>query len=98
VVVPDLLAVPAVKQIIGENRLGQRVPGAPMYIYEGTVDELMPVSDVDNLVSQYCSQGVKVTYTRTVNDHLLLAVTGYGKALSFLMDRLNGVPATGNCK
>jgi hypothetical protein len=98
VVVPELLTVPAVAQIIAENRLGQRVPGAPMYIYEGTVDEMMPVGDVDQLVSQYCSQGVKVQYTRTVNDHLLLAVTGYGQALNFLMDRLQGVPATGNCK
>ncbi|MGC4059724.1 MAG: lipase family protein [Aquabacterium sp.] len=96
--VPQLLDVPQIKQIIAENRLGQRVPGAPMYIYEGTVDELMPVAEVDGLVSQYCSQGVKVTYTRTVNDHLLLAVSGYGKALSFLQDRLNDVPASSTCK
>jgi hypothetical protein len=96
--VPQLLDVPQIKQIIADNRLGQHVPGAPMYIYEGTVDELMPVAEVDGLVSQYCSQGVKVTYTRTVNDHLLLAVSGYGKALGFLQDRLNDVPATSTCK
>jgi len=96
--VPQLLDVPVVKQIIADNRLGQRVPGAPMYIYEGTVDELMPVTEVDKLVSQCCSQGVKLQYTRTVNDHILLAVTGYDKALGFLQDRLNDVPASSNCK
>jgi hypothetical protein len=62
--VPQLLDVPAVKDIIARNRLGQNVPGAPMYIYEGTADELMPVANVDALVTQYCNQGGKVTYTR----------------------------------
>lgn len=98
VTVPDLLEVPIIKRIIAENRLGQRTPGAPMYIYEGTVDELMPVADVDALVNKYCAAGVKVTYKRTVNDHLLLAVTGYGNAFSFLKDRLNGLPAPTTCK
>lgn len=96
--VPKLLEVPAVKQIIAENRLGQRVPGAPVYIYQGTVDELMPVADVDGLVARYCSQGVKVQYSRTFNDHLLLAVTGFGKAFAYLQDRLNDVPVPSNCK
>jgi hypothetical protein len=58
----------------------------------------MPVANVDALVSQYCQQGVKVTYTRNGSDHILLAVTGYGKALSFLQDRLNDVPITSTCK
>lgn len=98
VTVPDLLEVPAVKQIITENRLGQRLPGAPVYIYEGTVDELMPIADVDALVAKYCAQGVKVQYTRTRNDHLLLAVTGFGKAFDYLVDRLNDVPVPSNCK
>jgi hypothetical protein len=97
-VVPQLLDVPVVKDVIARNRLGQRKPGAPTYIYQGTLDELMPVADVDALVSQYCKQGVKVQYTRTSNDHLLLAVTGFGKAFAYLQDRLNGLPAPSNCK
>lgn len=98
VVVPDLLAVPTVQRVIAENRLGQRKPGAPLYLYQGTVDELMPIEDVDALVSSYCAQGVKVNYVRTVNDHLLLAVTGYGKALNYLMDRLAGKPVPSTCR
>lgn len=96
--VPQLLDVPAVKDVIIRNRLGQRTPGAPTYIYQGTVDELMPVADVDALTAQYCKQGVKVQYTRTFNDHLLLAVTGFGKAFAYLQDRLNDLPAPSNCK
>ncbi|RZI85153.1 MAG: hypothetical protein EOP38_06255 [Rubrivivax sp.] len=98
VTVPDLLEVPSVKRVIAENRLGQRKPGAPMYIYQGTLDEMMPIADVDGLVKQYCAAGVRVTYTKTFNDHILLAVTGFGKAFSFLKDRLNGVPVSSNCR
>jgi len=98
VTVPDLLEVPAVKRVIAENRLGQRKPGAPLYIYQGTIDELMPIADVDALVKSYCAQGVKVTYKRTFNDHLLLAVTGYGKAFSYLQDRLADKPVPTTCQ
>lgn len=97
-VVPQILEVPAVKDVIAKNRLGQRKPGAPTYIYQGTIDELMPIADVDALTQQYCRQGVKVQYTRTFNDHLLLAVTGFGKAFAYLQDRLDGRPAPSNCK
>ncbi len=98
VTVPDLLAVPDVKRVIAENRLGQRTPGAPMYLYQGTVDELMPLADVDALVKTYCSAGVKLTYKKVVSDHILLAVSGFGNALSFLEDRLADKPVTSNCR
>lgn len=96
--VPDLLEVPMVKQVIAANRLGQRKPGAPIHIYQGTVDELMPIKDVDALVQSYCDQGVKVSYKRTFNDHILLAVTGWSGALQYLSDRLADKPAPSTCR
>ena len=98
ITVPDLLQVPIIKRVIAQNRLGQGTPGAPAYIYQGTLDEMMPIADVDALVDQYCRQGVKLVYKRTFNDHLLLAVSGYGKAFDFLQDRLNGVPFKSTCR
>lgn len=98
--VPQLLDVPVVKDVIAQNRLGQRRPGAPAYIYEGTVDEVMPIADVDALVAQYCGQGVKVQYNRVFSDHILLAVAGWGKAFNYLQDRLadKAVAVPSNCK
>ena len=96
--VPNLLDVPVVKNIIAENRLGQRTPRAPMYIYEGTLDEFMPIADVDNLVKNYCSKGVKVQYNRVFSDHILLAVTGAAKAMAYLTDRLANKPAPSTCQ
>ena len=98
VVVPDLLEVPAVKQVIAINRLGQRKPGAPLYLYQATLDELMPLKDVDALVQSYCAQGVKVSYKPGFGEHISMAVTGWPGALQYLSDRLADKPAPSTCQ
>ena len=98
VVVPDLLEVPAVKQVIAINRLGQRKPGAPLYLYQATLDELMPLKDVDALVQSYCAQGVKVSYKPGFGEHISMAVTGWPGALQYLSDRLADKPAPSTCR
>lgn len=96
--VPQLLDVPEVKQVIAENTLGQRTPMAPMYIYQGRFDELIPIRDVDAVVKDYCAAGVPVEYRRFFNEHILLAITGFPRAFRYMVERMNGVPAPSNCK
>lgn len=96
--VPQLLDVPEVKQVIAENTLGQRTPMAPMYIYQGMLDELIPIRDVDAVVKGYCDAGVPVRYKRLFNEHILLAVTGFPDALKYIAARLDGEPAPSNCR
>ena len=95
--VPDLLDVPIMKRIIAENRLGQHVPKVPLYIYQGTIDQLIPIEDVDQLVQTYCRAGVQVHYQRSFNDHLVMPFTGFGGALDFLTDRFDGKPVSSQC-
>lgn len=95
--VPQLLDLPEVQRAIALNTLGQRVPMAPMYIYQGKLDELIPIRDVDAVVEHYCESGVPVQYRRVLNDHLLLAITGHRGALRYLSDRIAGIPAPSNC-
>ncbi len=95
--VPDLLEVPIMKRIIAENRLGQRSPKAPVYIYQGTLDQLIPIEDVDQLVQTYCRSGVPVQYERSFNDHLLTPFTGFGGALDFMTDRFDGKSPPNQC-
>jgi hypothetical protein len=96
--VPNLLEDPQVKQIIAANRLGQRTPTAPMYIYEAKSDEVMPIADVDALVQNYCSKGIKVQYAPGAGDHITMAVTGAAKAMAYVTDRLSGATVPSNCK
>lgn len=94
---PDFLNLPEIKRIIDDNIMGSRMPKAPMYIYEGVLDEVMPIADVDALVKSYCAAGLSVDYNRiATGDHLLLAISP-GKGMDFVLDRLSGKPASSNC-
>ncbi len=78
--------------------MGSRMPKGPMYIYECVLDEVMPFADVDALVKRYCAAGLSVEYNRIAfGDHLILAISP-GKAMDFVLDRLNGKAAPSNCQ
>lgn len=97
VIVPELLDVPAVRAVIAENTMGQRLPAAPTYVYQGTHDELAITPPVDELVATYCGMGATVQYVKIPGEHITTAVTGVPGALAYLQDRLNGRPAPSNC-
>ncbi len=93
----DFLKLPEIAAIIDENSLGSRTPNTPLYVYEGTNDEIMPITDVDNLVASYCSRGLTVQYKRTAGEHLLMAL-GSAAPVNWALDRLDGKAAPNNCK
>lgn len=95
--VPELLDVPAVRRVIAENTMGQRVPGAPTYIYQGTHDELTITPPVDELVDTYCAAGSSVQYRKIFGEHITTAGTGVPGALAYLANRFAGKPAPSNC-
>jgi len=97
VTVPELLDVPAVRQVIAENTMGQRVPAAPTYIYQGTNDELAITPPVDTLVATYCGMGATVQYVKILGEHITTAGTGVPGALAYVNARLSGRPAPSNC-
>lgn len=93
----DFLKLPEIAAIIDDNSLGRRTPNTPLYVYEGTNDEIMPITDVDNLVASYCSRGLTVQYNRTWGDHLVMAL-GSSAPVNWALDRLDGKAAPNNCK
>jgi hypothetical protein len=97
VTVPELLDVPAVQEVIAENTMGQRLPYAPTYIYQGTHDELAITPPVDELVQTYCGMGATVQYVKILGEHITTAGTGVPGALAYVQGRLNGRPAPSSC-
>jgi len=93
----NFLKLPEIAAIIQDNNMGSRIPSMPVYIYEGTNDEIMPIADVDALVKAYCAAGVSVQYNRTGGDHLLMAIAPTPMR-NFVLDRLNGKIAPNTCK
>jgi hypothetical protein len=93
----NFLDLPEIAAIISENNMGSRIPKTPLYVYQGTLDEIMPIKDVDDLVKTYCDAGAKVQYHRAISDHLLMAISP-GGARGYVLDRLAGKAAPSNCK
>lgn len=98
VTVPDVRAVPAFRKVLKQVNLGQRAPGFPVHVYQGTGDELNPVTAADALVTTYCRAGTPVDYSRLDGkDHLGAGTVGIPAAIAWLQDRLAGVAAPSTC-
>ena len=95
---PNFLDLPEMQAINAENTMGRNTPKTPLFIWQGTSDQLMPIADADTLVSKYCANGVKLQYKRiTGGDHVLSALQ-LGNALDYLVDRFNGKAAPTTCQ
>jgi alpha/beta superfamily hydrolase len=95
---PNFLDLPEMQAIGRENTMGQFTPKMPLFIWQGTSDQLMPIADADNLVNTYCASGVKVQYKRmTGTDHVFGALQ-LSTGLNYIKDRFAGKAATSTCK
>lgn len=95
---PNFLDLPEMQAIGRENTMGQYIPKMPLFIWEGTSDELMPMEDADNLAKTYCDGGATLQYTRlTGTDHVLGALK-LTSGFNYLVDRFNGKAAPTTCK
>jgi hypothetical protein len=96
--VADPLNLPRVRKILDENTLGRRNPGIPLYLYESTQDEFMPLADVRGLVKTYCGYGLPVGYYEdSFSEHISLAGQGAPAAIAWLGDRFAGTAAPSSC-
>lgn len=96
----DPLNAPAVKRVFADTRMGKSTPTMPMYMWNSALDEIIPVGQVDTLVSKYCRDpAAQVTYTRDhLSEHVIAEISGAPLALLWLRDRLDGKPAQKGCR
>ena len=98
VTVPDPLSDPRWQTRLAENRAGRVAPSAPVYLYHGTLDELVPFAVGEELRSAWCGRGAKVRWQPIpLAEHILGVSVGGPAALTWLGDRFAGRPATSNC-
>jgi len=95
---PDLIKDASWQARLGQNTLGTVRPGAPVYLYHGTLDELIPYSTARNLKSRYCGLGVDLQWTALpLAGHIGAISLWGGNALNWLGDRFAGKRTTPNC-
>lgn len=93
----NLLATPAWQARLAANKLGAAAPRAPLYLFHGTHDEIIPLAQARTLRSQYCAAGVKVSWATFVGEHVSTLITAAPDVLTYLGDRFAGKAAPSNC-
>ncbi|MGG2460779.1 lipase family protein [Streptomyces sp. RGM 3693] len=81
-----------------ESALGTRTPDAPVYLYHGTADELIPYAVGKQLRADWCARGARVQWTPIpLGEHVLGAIVGAAPAADWLAGRFADRPAPDNC-
>jgi secretory lipase len=96
--VPDVLSDPRWQARLAENRAGTTAPAAPVYLYHGTLDELIPLPVGQELRAAWCGLGASVQWQEIpLSEHIMGVSIGGPAAMTWLGDRFAGRPATSNC-
>jgi hypothetical protein len=89
---------PGIAKLAQVDKLAQHLPTAPVYIYQGFNDELIPIAQVEKLVATYCQGGATVDFhVYPGGEHFSTAVAGAPGALAFLTAQLSGGPSVNTC-
>jgi alpha-beta hydrolase superfamily lysophospholipase len=92
------MSVPAWAQRFTENDPGGSAPAAPVFIYQGDADEIIPVAVSAALQQKLCALGAtsfRKTYPGATHVSSILAALG--DIQTWMNDRLAGKPAPSSC-
>ncbi|OLR93107.1 triacylglycerol lipase [Actinokineospora bangkokensis] len=88
---------PAWQSRLNENKLGARAPKAPIFLFHGQFDEIIPLEQAQTLRKQYCAAGVKVNWGTYIGEHVTTMAFASGDVVNYLTDRFAGKAAKSNC-
>lgn len=80
-----------------DNRLGSIKPTVPVFQPHAQFDEIVALSQADQLHKDWCALGANLTWRTYPGEHALGLVETQGDSLSFLTDRFAGRSTSGNC-
>ena len=94
----DPLRLPAWRAIMNRNTPGQSPPGAPVFVAQGTADEVVPMRITRRFVRRLCAGGARVTYVSLDGvSHALTALDSQLQAISWIADRFRRKPVPNDC-
>jgi pimeloyl-ACP methyl ester carboxylesterase len=90
----DLLARPDWQARIAEQRLGDDAPAAPVLLYHGTTDQIIPFSQGTRLRDAWCAGGARIEWQEHQTDHIFGVLVD---PAPWLDARFKGQPFTPTC-
>jgi hypothetical protein len=94
---PQLLAVPSIKEVIGKQLLGRTAIKVPVYQYHAMLDEIVPKGQDEQLRYTYCKEGVKDDWNEVLGEHILGDFEGEENVVNWIEEMINGKPVKDNC-
>jgi hypothetical protein len=96
---------PAIKAFVDQQRIGLLKPVGAVRVATGISDNLVPHKQARQLAADWCRLGGNVTYQGVdlpstpspLINHVLPLLADQGTAISWLTDRLNGIPTVTGC-
>ncbi|MGV9675566.1 lipase family protein [Nocardia sp. NPDC003482] len=68
--VPDPTALPLVRKILADNRLGETAPAAPIFVYHGVDEVYVPYAQARALYTDWCGHGANVALRPLPGEHI----------------------------
>ncbi len=96
-VMPDPLHSDFAYEVYARNSLKGVKYGAPLFVYNGAQEFWIPAVMARELYAEQCALGTPSVLRLPVGEHGIAALTGLSEALSWLDQRLRGVPAPSEC-
>ncbi|KAF2152223.1 LIP-domain-containing protein [Myriangium duriaei CBS 260.36] len=84
---PDFLTHPISQKVLTDNFLGfksDEIPIAPVLLWHGTKDQMVPVSQASSLANSWCNRKVSVTFNTYNAEHMTASMLGIPKAYRFV--------------
>ncbi|HJE58052.1 MAG TPA: lipase family protein, partial [Nocardiopsis listeri] len=94
----DLINSPEWQARLLENKPGESVPEAPLYLYHSSGDDVIPIEQGEELRDAYCAGGASVEWRRTFSGpHLTSFFLDTERAQDWLSGQLTGEPDSSTC-
>ena len=94
----DVLDRPDVQAAFAQSKLGLTAPLAPLLLYHGQLDEVIPYSIGLGLRDRYCAQGVTTEWQPyPLAEHITGSLEAAPFVISWLRGRFAGQPTPNNC-
>ena len=96
--VPNIATVEPWRTIAAHNTPGALPPGVPLFLAQGTTDNIVRPDVTRAYMQRQCKAGGKVSIMWVPNvGHGFIARDSADSAVAWMMDRFNGLPAPSDC-
>ncbi|MBB5911172.1 hypothetical protein BJY24_000039 [Nocardia transvalensis] len=95
--ITDPLHSPLAREILDATRMPDRRSATPLAIVNGEQEFWIPAAGARALFDEQCRLGATAQYTSVLGEHIVGMATSFVPAMTWLDDRLHGLPAPDGC-